>query len=383
MSTAPDLAGPRATTPLEEVAVGFGRALRRAGVAAGPERVRMFAEALGHVDVMSRRQVYWAGRTTCCSTRQELDVYDGVFADYFASTPPGAHSRQRTEVVRPTPGGPGGEGGVPGEEDELVVGTASRTEILRHRDLATLDEDERREVATLIAALSFGTPVRPSRRRRPQHRGPLDRPRTTAHMLRAGGEPTRLHRHRAGTRPRPVVLLVDVSGSMRPYAEAYLRFAHALCRVHRRTEVFTAGTRLTRTTEALSRPSPDAALAALSREVPDWSGGTRLGEVLQQFLRGWAGRSAVRGAVAVVVSDGWERGGAELLGGQMRRLHRVAHRVVWANPHKGKAGYAPRTAGMQAALPSVDDFVAGHTLADLEDLARRLGRVTREVVDRA
>jgi len=380
VSSAPGLADPRPATPLEEVAVAFGRALRRAGVAAGPERVRMLAEALQHVDVMSRREVYWAGRVTCCSSQQELDVYDRVFADFFATMPPAVHSRERNEVVRPAPGGLEGDGEQPaGEDDSLVVGTASGTEILRHRDLSTLDEQERREVAALIAALSFGAPSRPSRRRRPDHRGPLDRPRTTAHMLRSGGEPTRLLRHRAGTRPRPVVLLIDVSGSMRPYAEAYLRFAHALCRAHRRTEVFTVGTRLTRTTEALSRPSPDAALAALSREVPDWSGGTRLGEVLQEFLRAWAGRSAVRGSVAVVVSDGWERGGADLLGEQMRRLHRVAHRVVWVNPHKGKEGYAPLTAGMQAALPSVDDFVAGHTLADLEDLARLLGRATTEV----
>ncbi len=367
---------------LEEVAVGFGRALRRAGVNAGPERVRTFAEALAHVDVLRRRDVYWAARASCCSTRDELAVFDRVFDAYFRTGPALEHSRQISEVVRPagaaeddTDTGPSGGDE---EDDSLVVAAASRTEILRHRDIAVLDARERRQLSELITAISFSLPRRPSHRRRPHHRGALDRPRTTAQILRSGGEPARLHRHRRRERTRPVVILIDVSGSMRPYAEAYVRFAHAVCRAHPRVEVFTVGTRLTRATEALSRPDPDAALTEFASAVPDWSGGTRLGDNLHLFLHEWSGRSAVRGAVVVLVSDGWERGDTGLLRAEMERLHRIAHHLIWVNPHQGKEGYAPLTGGMQAALPSVDDFVAGHSLAALERLAYRIGRPARQ-----
>ncbi|WP_345060151.1 VWA domain-containing protein, partial [Streptomyces rameus] len=169
-------------------------------------------------------------------------------------------------------------------------------------------------------------------------------------------------------RPRRVVLLVDVSGSMAPYADALLRFAHAAVRAGR-TEVFTIGTRLTRATRELSHRDPDLAMAALAAAVPDWRGGTRLGELLREFLNRWGQRGMARGAVVVLLSDGWERGDPELLGAQMRRLHGLAHQVIWANPRKARPGYAPLAAGMAAALPSVDAFVEGHSLAALERLA--------------
>jgi uncharacterized protein with von Willebrand factor type A (vWA) domain len=167
-----------------------------------------------------------------------------------------------------------------------------------------------------------------------------------------------------------VVLLVDVSGSMAPYADALLRFAHAAVRARpSATEVFTIGTRLTRVTREMRQRDADRALAASGSAIPDWSGGTRLGEVLKAFLDRWGQRGTARGAVVVLCSDGWERGGTELLAEQMRRLHRLAHAVVWVNPHKGRAGYEPLTAGMQAALPSVDHFVSGHSLAAFEELS--------------
>jgi uncharacterized protein with von Willebrand factor type A (vWA) domain len=167
------------------------------------------------------------------------------------------------------------------------------------------------------------------------------------------------------------VLLVDVSGSMAPYADALLRFAHAAAHGGRstRTDVFTIATRLTRVTRELSHRDPDLAMAALAAAVPDWRGGTRLGELLREFLNRWGQRGTARGAVVVVLSDGWERGDPELLAAQMRRLHRLAHRVIWANPRKARPGYAPLAAGMAAALPSVDAFVEGHSLAALERLA--------------
>ncbi|MDP9393819.1 MAG: VWA domain-containing protein, partial [Actinomycetota bacterium] len=183
-----------------------------------------------------------------------------------------------------------------------------------------------------------------------------------------GGEPL-LRRHARATRPRRLVVLVDVSGSMAPYADAMLRFAAAAARARTGTEVFTLGTRLTRVTREIRARDPDTALAAVSAAVPDWSGGTRLGEQLEDFLARWGRRGVARGAVVVVASDGWERGDATLLGSQMAHLHRLAHRLVWVNPHRARPGYEPLTAGMVAALPHVDDFVDGHSLDALERLA--------------
>jgi uncharacterized protein with von Willebrand factor type A (vWA) domain len=188
-------------------------------------------------------------------------------------------------------------------------------------------------------------------------------------MLRRGGAPARLARRTRRLRPRRLVLVLDVSGSMQPYADALLRFAHAATRARPGTEVFTLGTRLTRVTREMRVRDPDAALTAVSAAVPDWSGGTRLGELVKAFLDRWGQRGTARGAVVVIASDGWERGDPTLLGEQMQRLHRLAYRVVWVNPHKGKEGYAPITAGMAVALPHVDDFVEGHTLGALEELA--------------
>ena len=179
----------------------------------------------------------------------------------------------------------------------------------------------------------------------------------------------RLARRARRVRPRKLVLIVDVSGSMQPYADPYLRFAHAAARRRTGTEVFTVGTRLTRVTREMRGRDPSAALLAVSGAVPDWSGGTRLGELVKAFLDRWGQRGLARGAVVVVASDGWERGDATLLGGQMARLARLAHRVVWVNPHRGLPGYAPMTAGMQAALPHVDDFVDGHSFDALSRLA--------------
>ena len=167
----------------------------------------------------------------------------------------------------------------------------------------------------------------------------------------------------------PAVLLVDVSGSMESYADALLRFAHAASRTSRATEVFALGTRLTRISREMALRDPDAAMAAVAAVLADAGGGTRLGELLKQFLDQWGQRGTARGAVVVLLADGWERGEATLLGEQVARLHRLAHRVVWANPRKAAPGYAPLAAGMAAALPHVDDFVEGHSLAALEHLA--------------
>ncbi|MST33797.1 VWA domain-containing protein, partial [Acidimicrobiaceae bacterium USS-CC1] len=193
--------------------------------------------------------------------------------------------------------------------------------------------------------------------------------------LRTGGEPLDRAWRAPATRPRRLVLLVDVSGSMDAYARALLRFAHAAvsARGPSRCEVFTLGTRLTRVTRHLGDRDPDAALGAAAGAVDDWSGGTRLGEALREFNDRWGSRGTARGAVVVILSDGWDRGEPDALAEQMARLGRVAHRVVWVNPLKASPGYAPLARGMAAALPHVDQFVEGHSLAALEQLAAVVG----------
>jgi hypothetical protein len=192
--------------------------------------------------------------------------------------------------------------------------------------------------------------------------------------LRHGGEP--VHRAFLAPRetPRRLVLLLDVSGSMEPYARAFVRFLHAAVVSRRRVEAFAVGTRLTRVTRELSSRDPDAAIRAAAGRVADWSGGTRLGEGLRTFNDGWGVPGMARGAVVVIVSDGWDRGEPELLAEQMRRLARVAHRVVWVNPLKASPGYAPLAQGMAAALPYVDEFVEGHSLEALERVAEVIGK---------
>lgn len=353
------------------VLVGFARTLRAAGVDASPDRVQQTVVAAAHVDPARRRDLYWAGRLTLCSGPEDIDRYDRAFAAYFAGEQaPPTRRVPPVEVARPVavPGSELTAGGAV-EPDGLPVSTASDLEVLRHRDLAALTTAERDVVHRLIAAIDPVGETRMSRRHRRAHRGALDPRRTVRAMLRQGGEPARLERRVRRVRPRRLVLVVDVSGSMQPYADAFLRFAHAAARRRPGTEAFTVGTRLTRVTREMRGRDPSAALLAVSGAVPDWSGGTRLGELLKAFLDRWGQRGLARGAVVLVASDGWERGDARLLGEAMGRLSRLAHRVVWANPHRGQPGYAPMTAGMVAALPFVDDFVDGHSLAALETLA--------------
>lgn len=361
-----------------QTVLGFARTLRHAGVAASPDRVEAMLAAAGHLDVLDPTAVYWAGRLTLCAGPDDLDRYDAAFAAYFGGEVPRARARAADEPVRVAAVAPladaGDADGADDEPTELAT-KASGAEVLRHRDVGELTPAEREQLRRLFTLLAPATPMRRSRRRSPAVHGGIDGPRTVRRALRTGGEVTALARHRARPRPRRVVLLIDVSGSMSPYADALLRFAHAAVRARpASTEVFTIGTRLTRVTRELRLRDPDRALAAGGEAIPDWSGGTRIGEVLKAFLDRWGQRGTARGAVVVVCSDGWERGGAELLGEQMARLHRLAHAVVWVNPHKGRSGYEPLTAGMVAALPSVDHFVAGHSLAAFEELA---GVITR------
>ena len=353
--------------------VGLASTLRGMGVPATTDRVATAVSALASLDPVRRVDVYWAGRLTLCGTPDDLARYDTAFSAYFGDRPGQVVRRQRLTRSQlqliAEPGTAGGEDGGY-RPRESVSAAASSVEQLRHRDVKAMTSAEKRQLAVLLAALRLPGERRTTRRLRPAARGTVDGSRTLRAWLAAGGEPARLRRRSPATRARRVVLLVDVSGSMESYADALLRFAHAASRRGSApTEVFALGTRLTRLTRELALRDPDAAMAAVGAALPDAGGGTRLGELLKQFLDQWGQRGTARGAVVVVLSDGWERGDAALLGEQMARLHRLAHRVVWSNPRKAAPGYAPLAAGMAAALPHVDDFVEGHSLGALEQLA--------------
>jgi hypothetical protein len=363
----------------DELLLGFTRALRSAGVPVTMDRGQTFLRAVAAVG-LERRGTYLAGRATLCASPQDLLVYDRVFTAWFldeeapeaGSQPPSAPPVLQAPLGEEDAEGEGGE-------DEVVRVAASDAEVLRHRDIATLDAAGAARLAALFERLRPVVPVRASYRRTPSRRGAVDTHETLRRTLARMGEPVEIARRSRSTRARRVVLLVDVSGSMSSYADALLRLAHRISAggsrgVSPRVETFSVGTRLTRLTPAMSLRDADRALVAAGQIVPDWSGGTRLGEGLKVFLDRWGQRGLARGAVVVVFSDGWERGDAALLGGQMARLHRLAHRVVWVNPHIGTAGYQPVQLGMAAALPHVDDFVAGHSLAAFEKVAEVIAR---------
>jgi len=361
----------------DELLLGFARALRAAGVPVTQDRTRSYLEATSLVGLDDQRATYWAGRATLCSGPDDLDRYDQVFAAWFMSgdrPSPRAQKDERPSVQAALDEGDGA-GEVETDEDTLNA-MASEAEVLRHRDIADLSATDKAKLAALFETLRPRAPRRTARRRTPWHRGDVDAQRTLRQMLRRMGEPGEVAWRRPAKRPRRVVLLLDVSGSMSSYADALLRLAHRFShpevardtRGVPRVEVFTIGTRLTRVTRAMRMRDPERAIVAAGETVPDWSGGTRLGETMRIFLDRWGQRGLARGAVVVVFSDGWERGDAGLLGEQMRRLHTIAHRVVWVNPHVGKDGYLPVQQGIVAALPYVDDLVAGHSLATFADL---------------
>jgi len=367
--------------PADEVAVAFVRRLRGAGLDVPVGSALLFVEALGVVGLDRPDDVYWAGRATLVHGPDEISAYDTAFRSFWLGlVPPSALVPTRTVPITLAfdiggEGDPAPEGDDGPERPVLAVRFSAR-EVLRQKDFARYSTEELDEARRLMADVRLTGARRRSRRRVPsrRERGRPDLRRTVRSALRTGGEPVRRRRVTRGDRRRRVVLLVDISGSMEPYARALLRFVQAAVAGRGRVEAFTLGTRLTRLTRELADHDPDAALARASAAVPDWSGGTRLGEGLRQFNDEWGVRGLARGAVVVILSDGWDRGDPADLGEQMARLHRVAHRVVWVNPLKASPGYEPLAQGMAAALPHVDEFIEGHSLASLEELARVVSR---------
>ena len=362
----------------------FGRILRRAGLSVDSDQTRRFADVLALLGFDRRDDVKAAGRAVFVRRREERAVYDAAF-DFFwrPSTARGAVSsalprlRQRerppTDVAFGTDAPP--EMDITNAVDDTARVGASVHEALRTADFAELTPAEARDAAAMLAALRPRLPLRPSRRRRPGRRGNRLAARLMLRSsLGAGGEAVAWRWWRRRTRPRPIALVCDISGSMERYSRFLLRFAHALARSGggAPVEVFVFGTRLTRITRELRVRDPDAALARVAGKVVDWSGGTRIGASLRELNRRWVRRTIRSSAIVIIVSDGWERDDPALLAREMATLERSCHRLIWLDPLAGRPGFEASTQGLVAALPYVDDFIACSNLASLETLAQRL-----------
>jgi uncharacterized protein with von Willebrand factor type A (vWA) domain len=322
----------------------------------GTDRIGEFCEA---VELLEPGEVYWAGRATLIACPEDIPLYDEAFDRFFGRPV----RTERPDGVQVTI-----SGAVGAEE----VGLASPLELLRAKSFADCSEAELSALASLMTEQAFVTPPRRTRRMSAARSGALDLRHTLRRAHRTGGEPVDRAWRRRRERPRRLVVLLDVSGSMSGYSRALVLFSHALVRAGPRREVFCFGTRLTRLTPALAAARPDEALAAAAALAPDRGAGTRIGESLKTFLDEHGHRGLARGAVVLIVSDGLEIGDPALLAEQAERLGRLAHRLVWLNPLKGDPAYEPLTRGMRAALPHLDAFESGHSLESLEALARLL-----------
>jgi uncharacterized protein len=360
--------------------VFFGRVLREGGLEVGPRRIADALRGLDAIDLGRQEDVYWTLRQTLVSRREDLETFDRAFHAWFLRVasepglrPPGPPP---PSVVRRKVGLPGPGAELDGGETE--AGAWSYDELLRTRDFAAMTPEEFARARELIRQIAVGRPRRRTHRLRPDRRGhALDVRALVRASLATGGDPiVRAYRSRSEA-PRKLVLILDISGSMEAYARALLLYLHAARGSGRRVETFAFGTRLTRLTVELGTRSADAALAAASERVLDWSGGTRIGESLKAYNDEWGRRALTRGAVVVVLSDGCERGDPTLVASEMARLARQAYAVVWVNPLKGHPGYEPLTGGMRAASAHIDRLVSGHDVASLEALGTVLSRIER------
>lgn len=359
--------------------VALAAAMRDGGARVGTGEVELALSALGVIDAASRIDAYLALRAALCSRREEFEGFDDAFAAVFGSSAAGNGRAEplippAVELALPRVAVPRARGDAQdGVEAAVRPAAYSDVELLLDKDFAEYSEAERALARVVIARLARQGPSRRSRRlRATRHRGSRpDLQRTLRASLRYAGEP--LHRcwRTPATKPRRLVLVCDVSGSMAPYARVLLQYLHAAVAAHRRVEAFAFGTRLTCLTRELDERDPDRALQRATRAVEDWSGGTRIGSALATLNREF-GRRLGRGAVVVVLSDGWDLGDPDVLAAEMARLRRSAHRLIWLNPLKAAPGYEPLARGMAAALPHTDRFLAGNTLRSLAELAAML-----------
>jgi len=367
----------------------FGRLLRGLGLDVNTGRMMDLAQALAYIDLGRRADVYHAARSLLVHRREDLPLFDEAFEAFWRQPSENGLSlglesirrrprhRQPLITAPPLREKPASEGDAAPEADQLpilqVTVTYSAREVLRQKDFADLTAEELSEIKQLMAHLVWQLGQRRTRRKRPGEGATLDWRRTLRGSLRYGGEVVQWAHRAPKLKPRPLVILADISGSMERYTRLLLHFLYSLTLgLHQPVETFLFGTRLTRVTRQLQLRSVDHAMREVSHHVTDWAGGTRIGASLKTFNFDWGRRVLGRGALVLLISDGWDRGEPELLQHEMERLHRSCQRLIWLNPLLGAPDYEPLTRGMQAALPHVDDFLPVHNLASLEDLARRL-----------
>jgi uncharacterized protein len=353
----------------------------------GSGDILAFCSAMDSLDPSDLVDLYWAGRTTLVSRRESIPVYDEVFRRFFLGGADPirelltlkAQVTSETSAVLEVPAtDPPG----PGQEEQLEEATlglmASDAEALRHKAFSACTPEELAALRRIMARFRLTPPKRRTRRSRtaPSGRVP-DLRRTVRESLRMHGEPAQLYWRRRRVRLRPLILILDVSGSMADYSRNLLQFAYSAQRAADRVEVFCFGTRLTRVTRALDHRRPDHALEVAAQTVFDWEGGTRIGASLEKFVKEWGRRGLCRGGIVVICSDGLDRGDPEVLAAAMERLARLSYRVVWMNPHKGdNPNFRPSTLGMMVAAPHIDLILSGHDLSSLEEFATLLPQLS-------
>jgi uncharacterized protein len=387
---------------LPALAGAFGRRLHDAGVPTTPTRAADLARALVLVRPVSRRRLYWTARAVLVSDPAQVRAFDRVFFEVFGG---GAgeerfdHVEERTVAAAPDDRpraahdtGRGGDpragmasapGGAEGDEDgtdvDVPLAMASDEERLAGKSFDALEPVELAQLYRLMTRLRIETPRRRTRRHeKARHGRHVDLRRTMRASLRSGGDPIRLARRRRRVEPRRLVMLCDISGSMEPYARAYLQFLTCAAGAGPRSEAFVFATRLTRLTRALSSRNPERAIARAAAAAPDWSSGTRIGDALKAFNDRHGRRGMARGAVVVILSDGWERGDPEVVGREMERLSRLANRIVWVNPRVSASDFSVRAGGMVAALPHCDALVSGHSFQALGEVVEAIGALAVE-----
>jgi hypothetical protein len=378
--------------------VHFGQVLHAAGLDVPAGRMVDVARALEHIGVGRRTDFYFTLRSLLVHRPQDFPLFDEAFR-IFWRRPPGDWSTQDLramgeqrrvgppEVEIPPAGSAAGHAAsadtLAAPLERVAAMSYSDREVFRAKDFAEFTEAELEDARTAVAALTWDAGTRRTRRWTPGRGRAIDLRRIVRHNAPFGGEPIALPRRERTTKPRPLVLLCDVSGSMERYARLLLHFVHGVSARAGRVETFLFATRLTRVTRDLTRRNRRRTMQRLPWNVPDWGGGTRIGEALRTFNTRWARRVMGRGPVVLLISDGWDRGEPGLLRGEMARLQRSCHRLIWLNPLLGSADYRPMTRGMQAALPFVDDFLPVHNLESLDALARHLNQLPRRRARRA